>query len=95
MGRITPRTQFQMGVINIINKLSYTLYILKINNIEANFYLFGSYILNPSIANDIDILIIYKDKVAEIKKELDKIQESFLFDTIFLTKNEEAEFNFI
>ncbi|WP_139255152.1 nucleotidyltransferase domain-containing protein [Hymenobacter psychrophilus] len=84
-----------MEATNIINKISNALWDLNSNNVEAFFYLFGSYIVDPNKANDIDILVIYKKDTIEIQNKLNKIHESYLFHVIYLTEYEEREFNFI
>jgi predicted nucleotidyltransferase len=62
-----------------------------------NCYLFGSILTNPKSANDIDILIIYKnkDQLSIIKQEFKIFSTQNPIHMIYFTYSEEHELNFI
>ena len=63
---------------------------------EIECYLFGS-ILNSKFFNDIDILIIYKNRnqITHLKKLLAELSKTYPLHILYLTKDEENQFNFI
>jgi len=67
---------------------------LKTNRVEC--YLFGSILSNPKHANDIDVLIIYKNEkqIHIIKQEFNVLKYTFPLHMNYFTFEEEAEFNF-
>ncbi|MDR6548139.1 putative nucleotidyltransferase [Chryseobacterium rhizosphaerae] len=71
--------------------------ILINSSIIMECYLFGSILHNSKLANDIDILIIYKciDNVKYIKKSFLSLSSTYPLHLIFLSYSEEGEFNFI
>ena len=71
----------------------------KINDegILLNWYLFGSFLRDPNKARDIDILIIYKNESHPriVREALSDIGLQFPLDLIFMTEEEESQFDFI
>ncbi|OCB77158.1 hypothetical protein B0A79_01955 [Flavobacterium piscis] len=80
----------QEELITVVKGLS-----LKVNFVD--FYLFGSFLLNPRSANDIDILIIYENKnqIKVIKKDFENLSKEFPLHMNYFTHKEEKELNFI
>ncbi len=81
-----------------------------INVIKANckdypsileLYLFGSYNLNVSFPNDVDILVVYMNDARDIRNELDKLEGLIYLvtglnaDITPLSKNEMTELKFL
>lgn len=67
----------------------------KIKKVDC--YLFGSILINPVCANDIDILIIYENEnqIDIIKKAFRDILTNFPVHMNYFTHEEEKELNFI
>ncbi|NOQ72711.1 MAG: hypothetical protein GQ574_11945 [Crocinitomix sp.] len=65
------------------------------SNPDIRFYLFGSSLKENVIQNDIDLLVIYKDRETPqmVRDILDKT--NLPIDTIFFTVEEELELGFI
>lgn len=60
-------------------------------------YIFGSILYSKTYLNDLDLLIVYNDKIdlAELKDKLCKIGEQVPLDVTYINVEEEREFNFI
>lgn len=60
-------------------------------------YVFGSYLHSPKKAKDLDILIIYEniDSAKEARISLSDISIRYPIDLIFMTREEESQFDFI
>ncbi|WP_433630185.1 hypothetical protein [Chryseobacterium cucumeris] len=71
--------------------------VLLHNTIMVECYLFGSILKEPKFANDLDILIIYKniDHVKYIKESFSSFSAIYPLHLIFFSYSEEKEFNFI
>lgn len=84
----------------ILNDLKSELYIIKNKleeiNINVHFYIFGS-LLRTQNPNDIDLLVLYKihKDISIIKKYLYRLANNYPLHCLFLTFDEEIEFNFI
>jgi predicted nucleotidyltransferase len=67
----------------------------KVNLVDC--YLFGSILVEPKLANDIDILIIYdnESQIKIIKEEFEYLSKEFPLHMNYFTPTEEKELNFI
>lgn len=85
-----------MGLEEIISQLIITGEKAEIKTSGIDCYLFGS-ILKTNKFNDIDILIIYKYQyqIKLIKSLLKNLIQEYPVHILFLTLEEELEFNFI
>ena len=70
---------------------------LQLKGINVDMYLFGSILKNDSLYSDIDILSIYQrdNEVKFIREKLNDLSLKVPLDICFMTKQEEAELNFI
>jgi predicted nucleotidyltransferase len=68
---------------------------IKINGVEG--YLFGSILTKQHNANDVDVLIIYKDEeqISMIKQEFKPLESIFPLHINYFTYEEETELNFV
>ncbi|PHK36508.1 hypothetical protein VF13_37015 [Nostoc linckia z16] len=68
---------------------------LKVEKIDC--YIFGSVLINSKLANDIDILIIYKDlgDLSILKGEMKAIELHYPLHFSYFTFSEERELEFI
>lgn len=97
MGRINGETELKMELESIKQEL-----IIISNNLcqkvsEVDCYLFGSILVNPRFANDIDILIIYESEIQIriLKKEFKPLSKEYPLHMNYFTHKEEKELNFI
>ena len=71
----------------------------KINNANPflRWYLFGSILVQPRLANDIDLLIIYQKEIDPgiVRKELNDVLISNPLHITFLLEAEDEELNFL
>ena len=67
----------------------------KVNNLDC--LMFGSVLRNSRMANDVDILIIYKDEnqIPIIKQEFQSLEKVYPLHLNYFTFEEEKELNFI
>lgn len=67
----------------------------KIKNLDC--LIFGSILRNPKTANDVDILIIYKNEyqIPIIKREFKPLEKVYPLHLNYFTFEEEKELNFI
>ena len=64
---------------------------------SLEWYLFGSYLLNPQLAKDIDLLIIYKslDTTKIVRNKLSDLTLQAPLHLLLMHKDEEEELDFI
>lgn len=96
MGRIIGTNKSKMGLEEIITELQSIEKQISIFNSEIECYLFGS-VLKSKFFNDVDVLIIYKNRnhIIPLKKMLVELSKKYPLHIIYLTHPEEKEFNFI
>jgi hypothetical protein len=66
-----------------------------VENLEC--YVFGSIVVNPALANDLDILILYNNSchVDSIQREFIDLSKKYPLHLTFFLFSEEKEFDFV
>ena len=97
MGGIIGNVEFSMELENIKTDLEKIGFLLEkqVNDIEC--YLFGSILLPNRVPNDVDILVVYKNKkyIKLIKQHFIPLSKIYPLHILYFTFAEEKEFNFI
>jgi len=84
----------KLKAIQILNEYIQT---NQLNEFKSRLYLFGSIMQSNKNISDIDLLITYKgaEELQELKEMINVLEHRLPLDVIYMTIEEENEFNFI
>lgn len=86
-----------MVIRNFENSITSIAEQLNLEGVDSEWYLFGSFLRNPKLAEDIDLLIVYQDEntTGQIRERLKELSTYFPLDLLLMTEEEEKSFDFI
>jgi hypothetical protein len=97
MGRVLQRPPSPVTATELVDLLAGEARILESRVQNATWYLFGSMLHSPSVAKDIDVLIVYRhpEDVGPIRDQLETLCQLLPIDLMLASSEEERELSFV